>query len=89
MKEESYDQPLNQEEDLTIEEDKAVGELNFNLNNVSKHIDRAETNAGDPLYNLKKAKWYLEREILMLEREAVDWNFDREQLRSRKDGHNF
>ena len=63
--------------------------LNFNLNNVAKHVTRAENKEGDPLSDLKKAKWYLEREILILEREVVNWNFDREQLRNLKDGHNF
>ena len=75
-----------------MEEDDRVTDdwkLNFNLNNVAKHVTRAENRDGDPLCDLKKAKWYLEREILMLERQTVDWNFDREQLRNLKDGHNF
>jgi len=63
--------------------------LNYNLNNVAKHVSRAEKKDGDPLDDLKKAKWYLEREILILERSSTDWNFDREQLKTLKSGHNF
>ena len=88
MKEVICDQLPCHEENPTYEE--ASGdELNYNLDNVTKHVTRAGAKAGDPLFDLKKAKWYLEREILMLERETVDWNFDRAQLRSHKDGHNF
>ena len=36
--------------------------LNFNLGNVVKYISRAGKK-GDRLEDLKKAKWYLEREI--------------------------
>jgi len=89
MKEVNCDQLPCHEEGATQEEDAAPTELNYNLNNVTKHVTRAEAKAGDPLFDLKKAKWYLEREILMIERETVDWNFDRAQLRSHKDGHNF
>lgn len=41
-------------------------ELNFNLGNVVKYISRAEKK-GDILENLKKAQWYLNREIQKLE----------------------
>jgi uncharacterized protein DUF3310 len=36
--------------------------LGFNLGNAIKYIARAE-HKGDPLVNLKKAAWYLQREI--------------------------
>jgi len=36
--------------------------LNYRLGNVVKYITRAD-HKGDRLENLKKAKWYLEREI--------------------------
>ena len=88
MKEVNYDQLPCYEEASTYDE-KPSTELNYNLDNVTKHVTRAEAKAGDPLFDLKRAKWYLEREILMLERETIDWNFDRAQLRSHKDGHNF
>ena len=42
-------------------------ELNFNLGNVIKYISRAgEKNLG-PLKDLKKARWYLNREIAKME----------------------
>lgn len=37
-------------------------ELGFNLGNVVKYISRAGKK-GDALEDLKKARWYLEREI--------------------------
>jgi len=42
-------------------------DLNFRLGNVVKYVARAEKK-GDPLEDLKKAKWYLEREIAIRER---------------------
>lgn len=36
--------------------------LNYHLGNVVKYVSRAGRKA-DPLEDLKKAKWYLEREI--------------------------
>lgn len=41
--------------------------LNFNLGNVLKYIARAGKK-GDALEDLKKARWYLEREITNLEK---------------------
>lgn len=41
--------------------------LNFNLGNVLKYIARAGKK-GDALEDLKKARWYLEREIANLEK---------------------
>ena len=36
--------------------------MNFCLGNAMKYIWRADSK-GDPLENLKKARWYLDREI--------------------------
>jgi len=41
--------------------------LNFNLGNTVKYICRAESK-GDRLENLKKAAWYLNREIQHMDR---------------------
>jgi hypothetical protein len=41
--------------------------LNFHLGNVVKYISRAGKK-GDALEDLKKARWYLEREITNLEK---------------------
>ena len=43
--------------------------LGFNLGNTVKYVARAE-HKGKQLEDLKKAKWYLEREISRLEREV-------------------
>jgi len=63
--------------------------LNFNLRNVIKYIGHSVSVDGHPLHELRKAKWYLEREILTLERNSIDWNTDRDQLRGLKDKHSF
>jgi hypothetical protein len=42
-------------------------DLNYRLGNVIKYVSRAEKK-GDPLADLKKARWYLEREIATRER---------------------
>jgi hypothetical protein len=42
-------------------------ELGFHLRNVVKYVARA-AHKGDQLADLKKARWYLEREINRLER---------------------
>jgi hypothetical protein len=41
--------------------------MGFNLGNVIKYLWRAEEK-GDPIENLKKAAWYLNREILRREK---------------------
>ena len=64
-------------------------DLNFNLGNVTKYIARAAKKVDDPVHDLRKAKWYLEREILMLERESIDWDVDRYRVRNHGDRHNF
>ena len=43
-------------------------ELNYRLGNVVKYVARAGHKA-DALLDLKKARWYLDREIAALERE--------------------
>jgi len=43
--------------------------LGFNDGNVIKYISRAK-HKGKPLEDLKKAKWYLEREINRIEKES-------------------
>ena len=44
-------------------------ELGFNLGNVVKYIARAGHKTADSLQDLKKAEWYLSREIKRMERE--------------------
>ncbi len=44
-------------------------ELNFNLGNTVKYIDRHKKK-GTPLQDLKKARWYLNREIATMEGDA-------------------
>ena len=43
--------------------------LNFNLGNCVKYVSRAGKK-GDALTDLKKARWYLDREINALERDS-------------------
>jgi len=45
-------------------------ELNFNLGNVLKYVSRAGKK-GDTLEDLKKARWYLDREIGNLEKASL------------------
>jgi hypothetical protein len=42
-------------------------DLNYRLGNVIKYVSRAEKK-GDPIKDLKKALWYLQREIAVRER---------------------
>ena len=42
-------------------------DLNYRLGNVIKYVSRAEKK-GNPLRDLKKALWYLQREIAVRER---------------------
>lgn len=44
--------------------------LGFNLGNAVKYISRAGKKADPALQDLKKARWYLDREIANLERNA-------------------
>lgn len=44
-------------------------QLGFNLGNAVKYVSRAGKK-GDALEDLKKARWYLDREISRLERGA-------------------
>ena len=43
-------------------------DLNYRLGNVVKYVSRAGKKASDPIEDLKKAAWYLEREISARER---------------------
>jgi len=43
-------------------------ELGFNLGNTVKYISRAGKKADPALQDLKKARWYLDREIANLEK---------------------
>jgi hypothetical protein len=43
--------------------------LGFNDGNVVKYVSRSR-HKGKPLEDLKKAKWYLEREIKRIEKES-------------------
>lgn len=41
--------------------------MNFTLGNAVKYIWRAGLKSEDPIEDLKKARWYVEREIARLE----------------------
>jgi hypothetical protein len=43
-------------------------DLNYRLGNVVKYVSRAGKKDSDPLVDLKKARWYLDREIFARER---------------------
>lgn len=47
-------------------------ELGFNLGNVVKYIARAGHKTADGLQDLKKAAWYLDREIKRINSKAPD-----------------
>ena len=40
--------------------------MNFNLGNATKYVWRAGLKSDDPIQDLKKARWYIEREIQRL-----------------------
>jgi hypothetical protein len=42
--------------------------MNFNLGNAVKYIWRADLKSEDPIVDLEKARWYVEREILRLKK---------------------
>jgi hypothetical protein len=46
-------------------------QLGFHLGNVVKYISRAGIKSHSPLEDLKKAQWYLNREIARLEKEGT------------------
>lgn len=46
-------------------------DLNFNVGNVVKYCLR-HTHKGNPLQDLQKAKWYLEREIKKYESQNIE-----------------
>jgi len=41
--------------------------MNFNLGNATKYIWRSGLKSDNPIEDLKKARWYLDREIQRLE----------------------
>lgn len=43
--------------------------MNFNLGNSIKYVWRAGLKSSNPIEDLKKARWYLDREISRLESE--------------------
>jgi hypothetical protein len=43
-------------------------DLNYRLGNVVKYVTRAGRKATDPIEDLKKARWYLDREISVREK---------------------
>lgn len=43
--------------------------MNFNLGNATKYIWRAGLKSRDPIQDLEKARWYLDREIQRLNKE--------------------
>jgi hypothetical protein len=45
-------------------------QLNFHLGNVVKYVSRAGIKSHDPLQDIRKAAWYLNRYLEQLEREA-------------------
>ncbi len=45
-----------------------VEHFNFCLGNAIKYIWRAGIKSADPIEDLKKARWYLDREIARLEK---------------------
>lgn len=46
-------------------------QLGYHLGNVVKYISRAGIKSENPITDLKKAKWYLERHIEMIEKGRV------------------
>lgn len=51
----------------TIECIEVVRHMNFNLGNAVKYVWRAGWKDGDPIEDLRKARWYLDDEIKRLE----------------------
>lgn len=49
-------------------------DLNFSLGNVLKYMSRAGKKSNNPLEDLRKAAWYLNREIQRIE-EASKYDF--------------
>lgn len=47
--------------------------LNFNLGNVVKYVARAGRKSADPLEDLLKAEFYLQRELDRLDEEGIEW----------------
>ena len=56
--------------------------LNFSLGNAVKYISRAGKK-GDPIEDLKKARWYIDREIQRLTKENLPFTDDAEDIKWR------
>ena len=50
-------------------------DLDFHLGNAVKYIARCGKKTPDPLEDLKKAKWYIDRAIQLLEGEIIESKF--------------
>jgi len=50
--------------------------MNFNLGNAVKYIWRVGLKSEDPIVDLKKAEWYVQREIARLESNAPHETFE-------------
>lgn len=48
-----------------------VEHFNFNIGNAVKYLWRAGLKSGDPIKDLKKAAWYVEREIERLREQSA------------------
>lgn len=71
-KQESIDHPSHYGGDTVYETIKVIDawRLNFNLGNAVKYISRAgKKDKSKTLEDLKKARWYLDREIKSMEQE--------------------
>lgn len=55
--------------------------LDFNLGNVIKYVGRCG-HKGDTVGDLKKAKWYLEREIAILEKRYAPYVPDQDAIKA-------
>lgn len=64
-----YDPPHYKKHPSGVECIEIAEWLSFNLGNVIKYVWRAGLKNPDPMEDLEKAKWYIEREIWRLQRE--------------------
>ncbi len=72
---EAVNHPAHYGGDTTYEAIKVIEawNLGFRLGNVLKYIRRAQ-HKDNLLQNLQKARWYLDREIAAIERQAHEWS---------------
>ena len=57
--------------------------MNFNLGNAVKYIWRVGLKSEDPVTDLEKARWYIDREIARIKPKAEGERFDRNRKRGR------